>query len=56
MKDFKLEILICFDSPTTEHWTPLCQTHQIYPIPLLNWAIFVMLEVVGEGLQIFFEL
>ncbi len=31
IKDFKLEILICFNSPITKHWTPLHQTSYIFP-------------------------
>jgi hypothetical protein len=40
IKNLKLKILICFNPSTTEHWTPLCQTHQIYPIPLLKFRHF----------------
>jgi hypothetical protein len=53
-KTFKLEILVCFNLPITEHWTPLHQTPHIFPIPLSNWAIFVVPEVLSEGLQMFF--
>jgi hypothetical protein len=31
IKDFKLEILFCFNSPITEHRTPLHQTPHIFP-------------------------
>jgi hypothetical protein len=55
-KTFKLKILICFNLPITEHWTPLHQTPHISSIPLSNRAIFMMLEVLSEGLQMFFEL
>jgi len=55
-KYFKLEILICFNSPITEHWTPLQQTpHIFFPIPLWNWEIFATLEALGGGLQMFFK-
>ncbi len=56
IKDLKLKILICFNSPISKHLTPLHQTPHIFPIPLANWAIFVVLEVVGGGLQMFFQL
>jgi hypothetical protein len=41
IKEFKLEILICFNSLITEHLTPLCQTPHI----------FAMLKAVGGKLQ-----
>jgi hypothetical protein len=40
IKDFKLEILICFNSLITEHWILVHQTPCIFPIPLLKWTIF----------------
>jgi hypothetical protein len=43
IKEFKLEILICF---ITEHLTPLCQTPHI----------FAMLKAVGGKLQTFLKL
>jgi hypothetical protein len=55
IKDFKLKILICFNSPIIKHWTPLHQTPHIFYVPLSNYAIFVMLEALGGGLQIFFK-
>jgi hypothetical protein len=33
IKDLKLEILICYKSSITEHWTLLHQTLHILPIP-----------------------
>ncbi len=54
-KDLKLEILIYFNSPNTEHWTPLHQTPHILPIPLPNWHIFETLKVLGGGIKMFFE-
>jgi hypothetical protein len=33
IKDLKLEILICYKSSITEHWTLLHQTLYILPIP-----------------------
>jgi hypothetical protein len=56
IKDLKLKILICLNVPISKHWTPLHQTPHIFPIPLANWAIFAGLEVVGGGLQMFFQL
>jgi hypothetical protein len=40
IQGFKLEILICFNSPIIKHST----------------SNFVALETLGEGLQMFFEL
>jgi len=34
IKDLKLEILTCFDSPITKYWTPVRQTPDIFLIPL----------------------
>jgi hypothetical protein len=31
IKDFKIEILICFNSLITKHWPPLHQTSHIFP-------------------------
>jgi hypothetical protein len=56
MKFFKLVILICLNSPITKHWAPLHQTPHDFSIPLLNQAIFVTLEALGGGLQMFSEL
>ncbi len=50
IKDCKLKILICFKSPLTKHWTRLHKTSHVLPIPLLNWKISVMLEVLAEKL------
>ncbi len=50
------KILICFNLHITEHWTPLHQTSHIFLILLLNWVIFMVLEVLGGGLHMFFEL
>jgi hypothetical protein len=44
MKYFKLEILMCFKSPITKHWTLLHQTSHIFHVSWPNWACFVMLE------------
>jgi hypothetical protein len=33
IKDLKLEILICYKSSITKHWTLLHQTLHILPIP-----------------------
>ncbi len=54
--DFKLKILICCKSLIIKPWTPFHQTPHIFPILLWNWAIFLILEVLGEGLQMFFQL
>jgi hypothetical protein len=54
IQDFMLEILICFNSPINEHLTPMHQTPHVFPIP--NWAIFVALESLSGGLQMFYEL
>jgi hypothetical protein len=56
IKHLKLKILICFHSPIIEHWTPLHQTSHILGIPLPNWSIFSMLEMLGGRLNMFFEL
>jgi hypothetical protein len=56
IKDFKLEKLICFNPPITEHQTPLHQTTRIFHIQLSNWVTFVALETLGAGIQMFFEL
>jgi hypothetical protein len=37
-KDFKLEILICSNSPITKHQAPLHQKPYNFHIPLPNWA------------------
>lgn len=42
---------------SSQNIEPLYIKHTIYSfIPLLNWAIFAMLGVLGDGLQIFFQL
>ncbi len=51
IKNFKLKILICFNSPITKHWTPLHQTPHLFPLPLLNLPIFVAMEALGGGLN-----
>ncbi len=51
IKDFKLEILICLNSPIIKNWILWHQTPHMFLVPLSNWAIFVMLE----GLWILFE-
>jgi hypothetical protein len=56
IKDFKLEILICFNPPVVEHWTLYTKHSTSFVIPFLIWAIFTMLEVLGGRLQMFFEL
>jgi hypothetical protein len=56
IKDLKLEILICFDSVITKHWTLLHQTPHVFPILSPDWEIFVTLESLGVGLNFFFEL
>jgi hypothetical protein len=56
IKDFKIRILICFNSPITEHWTFLHQTPHVYPILLWNWELLATFETLGGGLQIIFEL
>jgi hypothetical protein len=55
IKDFKLEILICFNALITKHWTPLHQTPHIFPILLSKWTIFVMLQMLGGRLQMLFQ-
>ncbi len=40
IKDFKLEILICFNSLIIERWILLHQTPCVFPIPLLKWTFF----------------
>jgi hypothetical protein len=55
IKDFKLKIIICFDSFITLN--PPYTKHTISSlIPSLNWAVFAMLGLLSEGLQIFFQL
>jgi len=44
IKDFKLEILIYFDSPLYEHWTLYTKHSTSFLIPFSIWAIFTMLE------------
>jgi len=56
IQDFMLKILICFNSPISEHLTPMHRTPHVFPIPLWNWAIFVALESLSGGLQMFYEL
>jgi hypothetical protein len=59
IKDFKLEVLIRFNSPITKNWTLLHQTPSYLPhsyTESINFAVFAMLEVLGRGLQMFFEL
>jgi len=55
IKDFKLKILICFNSPIIKIWILLHQTPHMFLFLLSNWAIFVILEVIGGGLRILFE-
>lgn len=53
--DFKLKILIWFNSPILKHLT--CLTPNIADsIPSPNWAMFPTLEGLGPGLQMFVEL
>ncbi len=40
IKDFKLEILIRFNSLLIKRWILLHQTPCVFPIPLLKWTIF----------------
>jgi len=40
VKDFKLKILICFNSPITEHWTPLHRTPPYFPHSFFKLANF----------------
>ncbi len=49
IKDFKLEILICFNSSIT-NIEPLTPNTHILPIPSPNWEIFLMFEVLGVRL------
>jgi hypothetical protein len=49
IKDLKVEILICFKSPITKHWTLLHQTPHIFPILSPNWKIFIVLKMVGDN-------
>jgi hypothetical protein len=44
IKDFKLKILICFDSPITKHETPLHQTPQIFPHSFTELSNFSSLQ------------
>jgi hypothetical protein len=44
VEDFKLETLISFNSPITEHWTPLHQTPPYFPRSFIKLAISVALE------------
>jgi hypothetical protein len=55
IKDFKLKILICFNSLITEYRTPLHQTPHIFPIPFPNWASFWRWKL-GGGPHVFFKL
>ncbi len=55
-EDFKLKILIFFYLWIIKCLTPLHQTSHIFLIPLPNWAIFMVLEVLDGRLQMFFEL
>jgi hypothetical protein len=54
IKDFKLEMLIYFNSPIAKQYSPFQRTPHIFPIPLLNQEISAALEALG--LQIFFQL
>jgi len=56
IKDFKLKILICFNSPITKHWTPLHQTSYIFSFLSGIKQFFVALKALGRGLQMFFQL
>jgi hypothetical protein len=49
IKDFKLEILICFNSPITKHWTPLHQTPQIFPHSFTKLSKFSSLRSTGRS-------
>jgi hypothetical protein len=51
IKNFKLEIVIYFNSLIINHWTTLHQTPNIFSTPLSNQAIFVTLETLGGRLQ-----
>jgi hypothetical protein len=53
---FELEILICFNSTITKHWTPLHQTPRIFLISLSTWKFLAALEALGGGVQMFFEI
>jgi hypothetical protein len=48
IKDFKLKILIYFDSPLYEHWTLYTKHSTSFLIPFSIWAIFTMLEALGR--------
>jgi hypothetical protein len=56
IQDFMFEILIYFNSPISEHLTPMNRTPHVFPLPLWNSAIFVALESLSRGLQMFDEL
>jgi len=53
--DFKVKLLIWFNSPIFEHWNSFTQNIP-YPIPSPNWATFPTLVGLGEGLQMFVEI
>jgi hypothetical protein len=56
IKDFKFKILNLFSF--THHWAlkPLHPTPHIFTFLLPNWIIFVALEALGGGFQMFYEL
>jgi hypothetical protein len=53
LSNFKLEILMCFNSPIIKHWTPLHQTSHIFPVSWPNGACFVMFECKVESYKFF---
>jgi hypothetical protein len=44
IKDFKLEILIYFNSPLVEHWTVYTKTLYIFPYSFLDLSNFYHVE------------
>ncbi len=54
-RDFRLQILMCYNSPIIEQWTPLAPNIPYFLlILLLNWTIFATFIALSEGLQMFF--
>jgi hypothetical protein len=55
IKDLKLEILICFNSPINKHLTPVHQTPHIFPIPVAIEQFFWCWKWSVEGYKCLFS-